>query len=258
MKIQIAITFIALSILISCHSGQDSSSTATTEHGADFKKTNTEIPFAGSWISEEYLNKINVSRSPRVSQGGNDACFIEIPERTLMQTTMIHGFHQGGADWTILRHGDKYDIWNFYGDSVRDFVEEIALTSPTRMTIQNKTFVKIDRVKNKNPGILEEILFKGKYVDVNNQPVEFKNTGEVTGLEVFHYYNPIIDYNDRALDVDQLGLGVSDKHVDFYGFKFNKDTLAIYQLKCLQYDSTRKECGVVDFGDIAYKLIRTR
>ena len=121
----------------------------------------------------------------------------------------------------------------------------------------DKTFVKINSSKKLDTEqILEEILFKGKYTNSEGKTIEFKPNGQIVGLDKFHFYDPIIDYFDEGMQVDQIRIGNSQNELDYYGFKFNKDTLSLYKLNCIEFDSTSNNCGIVEYGQLIHKLWR--
>ena len=101
--------------------------------------------------------------------------------------------------------------------------------------------------------ILEEILFSGSY-KLNNNTINFSLDNKVTGLNGFSYYEPMIDYMDVAMNIDQLVLSNDKNERNLYGFKFIEDSLFIYNLKCMEKDSITGDCYVVDFGSILFKL----
>jgi hypothetical protein len=256
MSTRFALIVVWTSLLVSCNSGNKKRSDAAA-CGNDFKTFDTILPMAGSWISEEYAKKLDSTKSPMAVQ--SFGYFISMPSRTLQQIQMIVDFHQGGADAIILKHNGNYEIWRYWDDTVRNCLDSIQIISPSKIKTDGQIFIKINPAfKNERPLILEEMLFKGRYKSATGETVEFKNTGEVTGLGTYHYYMPYIDYYDEAMNIDQLGIGQTDTTYESFGFKFKRDTLQLYKLKCLTYDSANKTCGVVDFGDLAYTLIKAK
>ena len=75
-------------------------------------------------------------------------------------------------------------------------------------------------------------------------------------MDNFKYYRPEIDYYDAGMDIDQVGLGNSQNELEWFGFKFKKDTLELYKLNCLTFDSAENRCVEVDYGQLSYKLWR--
>ena len=247
------ITILTIGLLCSCFSRDKKQSNSIVE----FKTLDTTISFAGFWVIERYVNDIKKTQSARQSQGSDESC-ITIPERTLQVTRMVWGFHDGGADLVIVKDGDNYQLWD---SELKEKAKDIEIISNDKIKIGNKDFIKIscvdNTVTNSNPTILEEILFKGKYRSDNGATIEFKANGQISGLDNFSYYSAIIDYSGPALDIDQIALGQSKNTTNLFGYKFNKDTLSIYKITCTDYDSTNNMCGVVDYGELTYKLWRT-
>jgi hypothetical protein len=227
-----------------------------------------EIPFAGYWLNDDYFNCIKEFKSPRKANELKGCNFIIIPQKTNENVTMICDFHEETYLSKISKTKKGFEIaWTEQGGISQKLIG-IQVISKTQIKIANRHFTKINPSIDKvflhssieeQYLILEEILFKGKYLKVDNELVEFKKNGEVLGLGNFQYYSPIIFYfNDEGLQVDQLYLGKSgqDKKIEPYGFRFNKDTLEIYKLNCIAFDSTSKRCGEVEFGKLIYKLLK--
>ena len=241
-----------IELLFSCSSSNRQENGGATTL-VDIKTLDTTIYFSGSWLSENYFNSIREFKSPKKAQDGSE--FIVIPNRTLKPTMIIANFHEGGPSLTILKNGDKYQIWETQDDSVVQLMNDIQIISETKIKIGNQNFIKINSLTIKDDfKILEEILFKGRYTNADGKNIDFQNNGELSGLDKFHYYLPQNDYFDAGSQVDQVGLGMSDKNIEWYGFKFNIDTLEIYKLNCVTLDSTDKRCVVVENGDLTYKL----
>lgn len=254
--VQNILIILTTGLLFSC-SSNDRQQNGMTSTSTDFKTLDTTISFAGSWLSENYYNSIRTFQSPRKAQDSSQ--FIVIPDRTLKQTMMIYNFHEGGAFLKILKNKDAYEVWEVQNDSLVRRLYAVESISPTKIKLENKTFEKISPLTNQdNHQILEEILFKGHFTNADGKNIEFKSNGQLTGLGNFHLYEPVIDYFDAGLQVDQVGLGNSKKDLAMYGFKFHRDTLALYKLNCLAFDSTENRCVDVGFGQLAYKLWRKK
>lgn len=254
MKKRLLFTILTTGLLLSC-SSSDKQENDKTVTSVDIKTFDTTIYFAGTWLSEDYFNSINKFKSPKLAQDGSS--FISIPDRTLKKTMMIANFHEGGPSLTILKNQDKYQIWEMQDDSIVGLTGDIEVISDTKIKINDKNFIKINPFTSDDYfKILEEILFKGVYTDSNGKNIEFKNNGEIVGLDKFHYYRPLDDYFDSGSQVDQISLSTIEKEYNWFGFKFNNDTLEIYKLNCLQMDSVNNDCVIVENGELKYKLWR--
>ncbi len=254
IRMKIAILIIVAGLIFSCGSNKKKQDAAiiSTE---DYKKLDTVLYFSGYWLSEDYFNSIQEFHSPRRAQDGSQ--FIVIPNNTLQQTIMIYNFHEGGSFLKLLKNEENYEVWEVQDDSLTQMLYLVEFVSPEKIKLGDKTFVKISHQTDQdNHQILEEILFKGEYVNSEGKSIEFKPNGRLVGLENFTYYQPAIDYFDAGMQVDQIGLGNSQKDLEWYGFKFNSDTLEIYRLNCLTFDSTMNSCVEVNFGQLKYKFRR--
>lgn len=236
--------------LFSC-SSTDKNTNYNTE--TNFKTKDTTISFSGYWLCKDYFESIKKSKSPKKAQENSE--FIYIPDRTLKKTMMISNFHEGGGVLTILNNDDNYELWGILEDSLTEFVDKVVVIDNKNIKIGTRAFVKINPIKNENrPLILEEILFKGIYTNSFGATIEFKNNGQVSGLDDFKYYDPTIDYFDAGMQVDQIRLITNNKYPKDFGFKFNKDTLELYTLTCLTFDSTDNMCVEVGLGQLTNKL----
>src|SRR5688572_26877102 len=70
----------------------DTIETAETE--VAFKSLSSPVPYAGSWISQDYLQIIQKDQSPRKAQETSEEVFITLPANTLKPATMVYNFHE--------------------------------------------------------------------------------------------------------------------------------------------------------------------
>lgn len=242
--------------------GSDTKTSPTEKASASvssFKTEKTAIPFAGSWISASYVSSLMEHQSPKVAQEGSMECYFEVPAETLTPTTMIYNFHEGISDLIPVVRRGMVELWEKQNDTLFKAMYVLNPFTPDTLLLGMKKFVKINPVmRDGQPAILEELLFKGIYTLKKTGDVEFKANGEVTGLGKYKYYKPVIDYFDAGLQVDQVGLGESPDQWEYFGFKMIKDKLELYTLKCKAYDSTGKDCVFVGYGDEIYNLRKVK
>jgi hypothetical protein len=219
----------------------------------EYTTLDAEVPFAGIWVNEEYIDKIKRSKSPVKSQHVMQSC-IMIPNRTLQITRMISGFHEGGADVAVGKNGDQYLLFS------PKSADSIQLISSSRIKIKDHYFIKLEHGDSTrgNWGILEEILFKGHYKLENGKNVEFTEDGKVDGLDDFTSYIAVIDYagTDTPSDVSLIQLGKPEEQSEEFGYRFAQDTLYIYKTQ-LEYDKVNKFDRMV-FAEQEYKLIKVK
>jgi hypothetical protein len=221
-------------------------------------EVNEAIPFAGDWLNEKYFDLIRDKRSPRDAQEKVENVFIQIPGHMRDTTVMVYGFHESGPDIVIVKKDNQYELWEIQGDSLDRKAWTAQVIDADHLQLGEDRFVKINSAHGayNEALILEEILFKGHYKLKGGGEVEFKNTGEVTGLGNYKYYRVLSDYLDAGLDVNQVWLGETRDSMEYYGFKSKDKTLDIYKLKCLEYNKEDKRCEQVDFGKVAWSLTK--
>lgn len=232
---------------------QEAGKDSLRQTSSGYKTLDTEVPFAGVWVNEDYIEKIKRSQSPVRSQHVMQSCIV-IPGRTLQTTRMIAGFHEGGPDVAVGKDGDQYYLFSSTS------ADSIQVISPERIKIKDHYFNKLvhgDSTRG-NWGILEEILFKGQYQLENGKTVTFKEDGTVTGLDDFTTYIAVIDYTgtETPSDVSLIQLGKPDEQSEEYGYRFAKDTLYIHKTQ-LKLDNDHKYDHVV-FAEQVYKLIKLK
>jgi len=218
------------------------------DNSKSYEKLDTIVPFSGFWLNENYIETVLRTRSPRQSQNEN-ANSIIIPKRTLEVTSIFGALHDGAADMIVVKKPDKYQFYYKYDDTIWDVAYDIKLISKEKIKIGRDTYKKATE-----NFFLEDLLFKGHYSSDKGANIEFTGNGKVKGLDNYKSYGVVSDYIDEGSDVDQVFLWNDDKHRDEFGFKFVGDSLFIYKIKCLEYDSVAKMCAKVDFGQLTYKL----
>lgn len=253
--------FVAAAAFCSCGGNNvktPSGATATEGPSTNFTNLDTPVYFSGLWVNENYIGNVKQNKSPKAAQAtaGEMKSCINIPLKTLVPTSFIFGFHEGGDPLVVVKNGPDFQLWD---QQSKQPELTIKLESPERMKIGNDVFVKMATPGNsaaQDLGILSSVLFRGNYITSNGTTVEFTENGEVKGLDGYTSYSPIIDYNDVALDVDQLIMEGPGKPAEHFGFKFVNDALLVYQLKCVQKDTAKNTCLKVDFGESRYILKR--
>jgi hypothetical protein len=227
---------------------------AAESHPLIVHPLDTLVPFSGVWVNDVYIRNILRNRSPRRSQNVQQSC-ITIPPRTLQITRMVGGFHEGAADMVVVKEGDRYE---FLSADLTSFMYGIRVISEDRIGIGDQTFSRLvpaDTTKV-DWGILEALLFSGNYRDAYGQPVHLGADGQISGMDTLRYYVPVIDYADGPNQIDHIQLGSSPRRMEDYGFRFDKDSLILYTVECLEYSAGEKQCVSERLGYRMYTLIR--
>lgn len=249
-KLKFLAILFAIAFFVCCSSPEKQNNNSELSETVD-----DHIPFAGSWVNEEYLNSIRQFKSPKQAQG--EALFTVMPDKMQQHTMMITGFHEGGPYLEVVKGLHGFELW--YTEGTRALYGIIEIISETKIKIDKTIFVKVNAAKDEDRElIVEELLFKGTYQTGDGKKVELKKNGTLLGFSEFYYYRVMDDYYDVGSQVDQLLLGKSKTDAEPFGFKFNNDTLKIYQLNCLAFDSTSNTCGIVEFGALKFVLVKEK
>jgi hypothetical protein len=236
---------LAASILGGCKGNQDK--TAPTEmRGA----------VQGIWVNKKYADTLLLTHSPKAAQNVSIETCLSFPDSIGEAVHVALGWHEG-TDYKVIQ-GPQMD--SLYDPNGKQNLGAIETISPEEIRIGPQYFI---RLKHPNPkrydyNVIEDLLFAGGYLAKDGSAVRFAENGRVSGLaDTIRFYEPYGDYEGPGLDVDGIGLGSDSERLTTYGFKFDKDTLLLYKLDCaLGYDSTDHSCGVVDFGEVKWKLIK--
>lgn len=224
--------------------------------GRGYTTLDTIISFAGLWVNEEYANEVKKTKSPKATKVPEKSC-IYIPKRTLTPTVMVFGFHEGGENIIFIKNNLTYEVWSQSEKVKRNDVE---IVTPEKIKIGDTYFVKVanPNLKDNNLGVLEGLLFKGHYIncDSSNAAVEFTDNGQVKGLSNVVGYLAMVDYADVAMDIDQIIFRYPEDKMQNFGFKFKRDTLLLYKLKCIDSSGEGGACTAVDFGQLQYRLLK--
>ncbi|MBO9203709.1 MULTISPECIES: hypothetical protein [Niastella] len=217
---------------------------------SNLKTPDTVVPFAGFWLNETYVKKIEHTRSPLESQHASANCCLFIPASTLQPASMASNLHEGGPDMVIVKKDNSFQFFHKENDTVSHLAYDIQIISANKLKVGKQTFIKT------NENFLADILFSGEYKDTIGTTIQFSKDGHITGLGTYSVYDVVYDYLGPGMEVDLIDMGQNPKNMEQFGFKFDQDTLTIHKLNCLETDSTDNSCLEVSLGDIKYKLIR--
>jgi hypothetical protein len=224
------------------------SKTETTDSSNDISEdrdSNEKLykDFNGVWVNEKYLKHLLKHKSPKRSQEIGTATVLAFENGDVK---INYGFHEGSNGALQKRDGD------FYLKNESGSVDGLVWGKTGNELRYNKEVFRKQNIADSYK-ILEALLFKGKY-KLDGKEIEFMENGEIKGWNEFDSYEPLADYYDEGLQVDQLKLIKIGQEPQQFGFKFTANKLNIYNLKCLEMDNENKVCAVVENGDLKYKL----
>lgn len=218
--------------------------------------TDTVLSFSGTWVNEDYANKIREFKAPGGTTVPMESCII-IPERTLVVTRMIAGFYEGAADLAVGKDGEQYVL---YSPELPDYQPNIIeVISPERIRIDTTYFIKIKTPSTNNSlNILEELLFAGNYLTEDGKSVTFTPDGQIKGLGKITYYESNPDYSvlEIETDINIVRLGQSSANMKDYAFTFDGDTLFIHKVECLSKVHYDAYCPQPAISDLVYTLVK--
>jgi hypothetical protein len=248
-KIRIRSIIVGTFVFAACTGTADHDGRSDNQKAVDTISTSdTSLTgFGGDWINKKYAEKLRETQSPKASQNSVSMAMLILPSQINQQATIIWGLHEG-SNGIVKKIKEAYGIYSDDGN-----MEHRIIFKNGRISTGKDEFIKIKGGEENSKNIAEQLIFAGKY-DLSGKQVEFTYDGKVIGLDTSTYYNVLIDYIDAGMQVDQLRLGSGSESSGLYGFNFNKDTLRIYELNCLQREDDY--CVVVENGKELFKMIK--
>jgi hypothetical protein len=249
MKLFPFIAAIAVLALTSC-APQSENTNEQAEMPPAGQLTEGETGLEGNWINKKYADELAKTGSPRASQTAADLSMLVFPRELKNIAIIIWNFHEGTN--SVVKQLDKNSF--AFQPHAGDPNKTIMLENDIIKTGDDE-FIRLSEIPAKRDYyVAEQLLFAGKY-DLNGKPVEFTKDGRIIGIDGFTYYSVVLDYNDAAMDVDQVRLGTAIENSKSYGFTFSGKTLTIYELKCVQTEDGK--CMSVANGKELYKLVKS-
>ena len=231
-----------LILIVGCQSkNKDDITNKSTEPilRSETLSSNDKIDFSGIWMSELYLNDITKNKKPREAQTLTNLSFVEFPDSIGAEVLLIWNFHEGTSN-KLTKTNEQY------------YIGETPIEVNDKKIVYDGVTLIRTKIKDRNQ-ILEELIFQGRY-SMNGKEVVLQSDGQIRGLDNFTYYQPIQDYFDPAMDVNQIVLKNELQERKAFGFEFKLDSLLIYELNCIDLDTASNTCYVVEFGNIKYLM----
>lgn len=267
---------LTLIFLFSCKRTTKQASTDTAANSKSIEKSNPLIAkfrplLQGTWVKKAYIDKVTETKSPMATideASGITIFTIDTTEMTDNVITVHAGWnnHEGG-DITLsfkagkrpssitfgegelsvaVNHGDT--VLTVYYPGVKNKIKayQFIRANGQKIMAVNEGF---DRAVNK-------ALMIGRYTlldTATSQPVVFNINGNVTGFKDFKTYSVLVDLNMEPMDnLDEISF-VSDKKIyRSYSFKFDSDTLKLYDTK------PNADSSLLMLDKLKYKLVKLK
>jgi len=214
----------------------------------------------GSYISQDYLNALDTTKSTLQSQqyAGLSSASIMAEGDTLLFYSNWN-FHEGGVVYGIKMDSDTSG--KIFSDSTITYYLEIINDSTLRVFNSKDNFI-LSKYSNDPKAadvskIINEKLLP-ENLSLNGHRVSFQNDGTVEGIDGLSKFNFNIDYNDAGMDFDKINLTFKNNpSSQEFGYVISGDTFEIYTLTCVEfdkYDST--VCLSHTKSSTLYKLLK--
>lgn len=213
---------------------------------------------SGEWVNTKYLNAVRKTKSAKISQ---DACIHSFIRFTNDTALFVYSLHEGISVKISMLKQNSF-ICNF----PENIKTKLYISNDTLFFYENGTkesFFKYDIYANEdmlNDRLLNKEIFSGEYtiIDSLNKKLIFQEDGTVTGFWNYKSFFIQYDYIDAGCNLDILYLRVEPIDRYEYTWQFKNDTLQIYKLDCIEYDSINKLCLETKKGKLIYRLLKIK
>jgi hypothetical protein len=209
---------------------------------------------SGFWISENYIEKLKRTSSPRLSQ--DSTSYLKITDVLYGRVNIVYNFHEALGPMEITNTTGNLQLWMLSAEHEGEgiYFDSIQRVNQRKIKIGNISYTKLDLAPVHNSDlILEELLFRGTY-KMDSSEVIFTNEGKVTGLKNYTVFRPVMDYYDAGMQIDLIDFFTGDTASVRLAFKFTGNKLEIFNVKCLDFDKKENKCVNIDYGKLLFTL----
>ncbi|MEO3408133.1 hypothetical protein AAFN85_29735 [Mucilaginibacter sp. CAU 1740] len=268
-----------LCLIFSCKSNTKQASTDTLAASNTHEKSNPLIEkfkplLEGTWVKKAYIDKVIATKSPlaAVDEAEDMTAFTvntnDIKEDSIK--VLVGWGNHDSSEMTLKFQAGKHPSSVIFGAG------ELSLTSEDGATIltyyhpdeKSKKIIATKFVKAPSSGQTNQLaydtyylvnkgLIAGDYIITDSlgktSKINFEAHGKVTGFFNFNTYDINIDLNSDAMDnLDEISFKAGEKKYQSYSFKFDVDTLKLYETKPNE-DST-----LLVLDKMKYKLVKAK
>jgi len=202
----------------------------------------------GFWVNEEYFTALQRMKSTKKASDNDIGNFYRISENN---SVMNMNIHEGGSDDVILM--DTENKGRILSPDSSEVYHNIEFQGET-LLVDNEKFIKTPNNKNGLNELVNRAFFSGVYL-ISEKEIEFKENGNIIGLDSIKSFKLNLDYNDAGMQFDKIELQFNgEKEPRTYLYKFNLDTLTIKEIDCKTLEDDF--CVEIEQGKTIYTLLK--
>lgn len=267
-----------LCLIFSCknntkQSSKDTASTPATAKNSDSLINKFKPLLQGTWVKKAYIDKVAMTKSPLAAvDEASDLTTFDIETDAIQgdsikvlagwgnhdSSDMILKFKAGKYPSSVVFGAGELSLTTVAGNSILTYYHPDEKTKRIIATQYIKAqFAKPNELGEGIYYLVNKALIAGDYAMTDSlgtsSKVSFDPHGKVKGFLNFSTYDINIDLNSDAMDnLDEIGFKAGEKNYQSYSFKFDADTLKLYDTRP-NADSTEL---VLD--KLRYKLVKVK
>lgn len=265
-----------LCLILSCKSNTKQSSKDSTLIAGNIERSDLLIKkfkslLQGTWVNKTYIDKVAKTKSPlaavneaegmssfsiNTSEMKGDSIIVPVGWDNHDGSNLTLSFKSSKRPSSLIFGAGELSVAVNHGDTI------ITVYYPyDKGQVKATQFIKanskeIMQIADGMYRIINKVLIAGTYNlqdTTANSVVVFGIDGKVKGFESFKNYVINIDLNSDAMDnLDEIGFDDDARHHKSYSFKFDADTLKLYDTK------PNADSSLLILDKLRYKLVRKR
>lgn len=270
------ILLLTLIFLFSCKSTTKQASTDTAATSKSIEKSNPLMEkfrplLQGTWVNKTYIDKVAKTKSPLAAVNeaeGMSSFSINTADMKGDSIIVPVGWdNHDGSDLSLSFKSGKRPSSLIFGAGELSVVVNHSDTVVTVYYPYDKGRIKATQFIRANSKeimqiadgmyrLVNKVLIAGTYNlqdTTANSVIMFGIDGKVNGFGNFKNYTINIDLNSDAMDnLDEIHFNDNAKHYKSYSFKFDGDTLKLYNTK------PNADSSLLVLDKLRYRLVRSK
>ncbi|QTE34569.1 hypothetical protein J3L18_15525 [Mucilaginibacter gossypii] len=270
------ISLAILCLIFSCKSNtkqsyKDSSSIAANTENSDLLIKKFTPLLQGTWVNKIYIDKVAKTKSPlaavneaegmssfsiNTSEMKGDSIIVPVGWDNHDGSNLTLSFKSGKRPSSLIFGAGELSVAVNHGDTIVNvyYPYDKGQVKATQFIRANSK--KTMQVAEGMCRLINKALIAGSYNLQNtkaNSVVMFGIDGKVKGFENFKNYVINIDLNSDVMDnLDEIRFDDDARHHKSYSFKFDADTLKLYDTQ------PNADSSLLILDKLRYKLVRNR